>query len=139
MSERTLILIKPDGVKRRLVGEIISRIERKGLAIRAMKMMTFTPDLADRHYVDHLKKRFYPDLKTFILSGPVVALAVEGPDAIALMRMLMGATRPTEAAPGTIRGDFAFSTTENLIHGSDSPEKAEYELGLFFSPKELDG
>lgn len=137
MTERTLILVKPDGVARRLVGEIISRIEAKGFRIVGMKMLRFTPELADRHYVDHVKKDFYPSLKTFILSGPVVALAVEGPDAIALMRRLMGATRPGDSQPGTIRGDFANTTTENLIHGSDSPEKAAYELALYFTPQEL--
>ena len=139
MSERTLILIKPDGVRRGLIGEIISRIEAKGLNIIAMKMLCFTEALADRHYVDHVEKGFYPDLKKFILSGRVVAMAVEGPDTIALMRKLMGATRPSDSLPGTIRGDFTSDITENLIHGSDSPEKAEYEIGLFFKPGEICG
>lgn len=137
MTERTLILIKPDGVARRLVGTIVSRIEAKGLRIVGLRMLRFTPELADQHYVDHVGKDFYPALKEFILSGPVVAMAVEGPDAITLVRRLMGATRPSDSLPGTIRGDFANTTTENLIHGSDSPEKAKYELGLFFKPGEL--
>lgn len=137
MNERTLVLVKPDGVARGVVGEIIRRIEAKGFRIAGMKMLRFTPELADRHYVDHVNKEFYPSLKEFILSGPVVALAVEGPGAIALVRRLMGATQPAEALPGTIRGDFANTTTENLIHGSDSPEKAEYELKLFFKTEEL--
>ncbi len=137
MAERTLVLVKPDGVARRLVGEIIGRIEAKGLRIVALKMLRFTPALADRHYVDHVAKGFYPALKAFILSGPVVAMAVEGPEAISLVRRLMGATSPADALPGTIRGDLANTTTENLIHGSDSPEKAAYEIGLFFQADEL--
>ena len=139
MAERTLLLIKPDAVRRRLIGAIVSRIEAKGLKILGMKMLQFDEALADAHYAEHVAKDFYPALKQFILSGPVVALAVEGPDAIALMRTMMGKTRPAEAAPGTIRGDFAFSTTENLIHGSDSPQRAEIELGLFFRKDELFG
>lgn len=135
--ERTLILIKPDGVRRGLVGEILRRLEAKGFHIVAMKMLRFTGQMADQHYVDHLAKAFYPDLKTFILSGPVVAAVLEGPDVIALVRKLMGATRPTDSEPGTIRGDFSHHPTENLIHGSDSPEKAAYEIGLFFSPEEI--
>lgn len=135
--ERTLILVKPDGVKRGLVGEIVGRFERKGLRLRGLKMLRFSGDLADRHYAEHVTKGFYPELKAFITSGPVVAIAVEGDQAVALCRTLMGATKFTDAAPGTIRGDFAFSFTENLVHGSDSPESAQRELAIFFSPSEL--
>ncbi|MCX7015627.1 MAG: nucleoside-diphosphate kinase [Candidatus Sumerlaeota bacterium] len=137
MAERTLILIKPDAVRRRLIGEIVSRIEAKGLKIIGMKMLRFDGALADAHYAEHVHKDFYPALRQFILSGPVVAAAVEGPDAVALMRLMMGKTRHTEAVPGTIRGDFAFSTTENLIHGSDSLERADIEMRLFFREDEL--
>ncbi len=139
MAQRTLIFVKPDGVRRGLVGEIISRFERKGLRIVAMKMLRFTPELARRHYEEHVNKPFYPDLEKFILSGPVVAMVLEGEDVVELTRMMMGKTRHTEAAPGTIRGDFAFSTTENLVHGSDSPERAAIEIANFFSPAEIVG
>ena len=137
--ERTLILIKPDGVQRGLIGEIVGRFERKGLRIAAIKMLRFTGELADRHYAEHLKKGFYPELKTFVTSGPTVALVVEGDEAIGLSRKLMGATKFTDAEPGTIRGDFAFSMTENLVHGSDSPESAAREIPIFFSDDEISG
>lgn len=130
--ERTLILVKPDGVRRGLIGEIVSRFERKGLRIVAMKMMTVTPELSDVHYAEHLSKGFYPELKAFITSGPIVAMAVEGDQAVGVCRKLMGATKFSEAEPGTIRGDYAFSFTENLVHGSDSPASAERELGIYF-------
>ncbi len=135
--ERTLILVKPDGVQRKLVGEIIARFERKGLRVAALKMMRVTPDLSDRHYAEHLTKGFYPDLKKFITSGPIAAMVIEGDSAIALSRKLMGATKFTEAEPGTIRGDFAFSMTENLVHGSDSPVSAGREIPIFFSDSEI--
>jgi nucleoside-diphosphate kinase len=139
MAQRTLIFVKPDGVRRGLVGEIISRFERKGLRIVAMKMLRFTPELARKHYEEHVNKPFYPALEQFILSGPVVAMVLEGEDVVELTRTMMGKTKHTEAAPGTIRGDFAFSTTENLIHGSDSPERAAIEIANFFTPEEIVG
>jgi nucleoside-diphosphate kinase len=131
--ERTLLLVKPDGVRRRLVGEILGRIERKGLRLAALKMLTPSRPLAEEHYAVHREKPFYTDLVQFITSDPVVAVVVEGPDAVALVRLLMGATRPTEAAPGTIRGDLACDTQQNLVHGSDSPESAREEIRLWFS------
>ena len=130
--ETTLVLIKPDAVMRRLIGEIISRFEKKGLFIRAMKLMMMSEALADKHYEEHLEKPFYPDLKAFMTGGPLVALAVAGPDAVGLVRKMMGATKPADAAPGSIRGDYATVVTENLVHGSDSPESAERELALWF-------
>jgi nucleoside-diphosphate kinase len=139
MAQRTLIFVKPDGVRRGLVGEIISRFERKGLRIVAMKMLRFTPELARKHYEEHVNKPFYPALEQFILSGPVVAMVLEGEDVVELTRTMMGKTKHTEAAPGTIRGDFAFSTTENLIHGSDSPERAAIEIANFFTTEEIVG
>jgi len=131
--ERTLVLVKPDGVKRGLVGEIVGRLERKGLKIVAAKLVRVTPALAERHYAEHQGKPFYPGLVAHITSGPVVALALEGRSAIAVVRLLTGATNPQTAAPGTIRGDFGLAMTPNLIHASDSPASAERELGLFFS------
>lgn len=131
--EKTLVLVKPDGVRRGLIGEVIARIESKGYSIAEMRMLTIDRDLAERHYSEHAEKPFFADLVDFITSGPVVALAVEGPDAIAGVRSLMGATNPIEAAPGSIRGDLANVLTENLVHGSDSPDSAERELALFFA------
>ena len=139
MAERTLLFVKPDGVRRRLVGEIIGRLERKGLKLVALKMLRFTTELARKHYEEHVNKPFYPGLEEFILSGPVVVMVWEGNDVVELTRTMMGKTRHTEAAPGTIRGDFAFSTTENLIHGSDSPERAAIEIANFFTEDELVG
>lgn len=130
--EQTLVLIKPDAVRRRLVGEIISRIERKGLSIVSGRFFPMDEALATRHYDEHRGKPFFGELIAFITSGPLMALAVEGPEAVKVMRDLMGPTNPLDAAPGTIRGDFATSITENLIHGSDSATSAERELGLFF-------
>ncbi|MCX7018745.1 MAG: nucleoside-diphosphate kinase [bacterium] len=137
MADRTLIFVKPDGVRRGLAGEIISRFERKGLRIAALKMMRFTRELARRHYEEHLGKPFYPALEEFVLSGPVVAMVLEGNDVVEMTRMMMGKTKHTEAAPGTIRGDFAYHTTFNLIHGSDSTERANIEIANFFSEEEL--
>jgi len=130
--ERTLVLIKPDAVRRALVGEIVGRIERKGLAIAAGRMFTMDEKLAREHYAEHVEKAFFGELIAFITSGPVWALAVEGPEAVTVLRTLMGTTNPTEAAPGTIRGDLAVQVTENLVHGSDSLESAVRELALFF-------
>lgn len=132
MSDRTLVLCKPDAVERRLVGEIVSRIERKGLQIAEMRMLTIDQELAAEHYVEHVTKGFYPELEAFITRGPVVAMIVEGPEAVAVVRTLMGATNPRTSAPGTIRGDLAIELTENLVHGSDSPESAEREIKLYF-------
>jgi nucleoside-diphosphate kinase len=136
-NETTLILVKPDGVRRHLIGEIVKRFEHKGLRIRGLKMMKMTEEMAAAHYAEHVSKPFYPELRDFIVSGPLVALAVEGPDAITMCRNLMGKTKAVEAQPGTIRGDFATTTGENLVHGSDSPESATRELGIFFKPEEL--
>jgi nucleoside-diphosphate kinase len=129
--ERTLVLVKPDGVRRGLVGEIIARIERKGLVLVAGRFFTIDEALAGKHYAEHTEKPFFGDLVDFITSGPVMALAVEGPDAVKIVRTLMGPTNPVDAPPGTIRGDLATEITFNLIHGSDSPESASRELGLF--------
>lgn len=131
-SQRTLVLVKPDGVRRKLVGEIIRRLEAKTLDIVAMKMMTVDEELAKRHYEEHLQKPFFPELLSFITSGPVVAMCVEGDEAVGVVRTVMGATDPKKSPPGTIRGDLGLITTENLVHGSDSPESAARELGLFF-------
>ncbi len=126
-------MVKPDGVRRGLVGEILGRIERKGLMLRAMKLMQITPELAAQHYQEHREKAFYPELVDFITSGPVVVMMVEGRDAQTVVRTLMGATDPAKAAPGTIRGDLALDLTQNLVHGSDSPESAEREIALYFN------
>ena len=130
--EQTLVLVKGDGVKRRLIGEIVRRIEAKGLDIRAMQLMNVTRELAEEHYAEHREKPFFEELVEFITSSPVVAMKVEGESAIQVMRRLMGSTNPAEAAPGTIRGDLALNLPDNLVHGSDSPESAERELKLFF-------
>ena len=130
--EQTLVLVKGDGVRRRLIGEITRRLEAKGLDIRAMKMMDVSRELAEEHYAEHRDKPFFEELVEFITSTPVVAMRIKGEGAIKVMRNLMGSTNPAEAAPGTIRGDLALSLPDNLVHGSDSPESAERELGLFF-------
>lgn len=130
--EQSLVLIKGDGVRRRLIGEIISRIEDKGLGISEMQLMDVSRELAEEHYAEHRNKSFYEELVEFITTAPVVAMRVEGEGAIKAVRSLMGATNPADAAPGTIRGDLALSMPDNLVHGSDSPESAEKELGLFF-------
>jgi len=132
MKQRTLVLVKPDGVRRKLVGEVVRRLEQKTLDIVAMKMLTIDKELATEHYAEHTEKPFFGELLEFITSGPVIAMAVEGDDAIAVVRQMMGATDPKKAAQGTIRGDYGLITTENLVHGSDSPESAERELKLFF-------
>lgn len=130
--QRTFVMVKPDGVRRGLMGEIIRRMENKGLVVREMKLFTIDRDLAERHYGEHRAKPFFGELVSFITSGPVVAMVLEGPGAVSAARQVMGATNPLEAAPGSIRGDFATVITENLVHGSDSPESADREVGLFF-------
>ena len=134
MSEvqQTLVLVKPDGVRRRLVGEVIRRIEAKGFDIVDMKLIRIDEELAKEHYAEHVDKSFFSELVSFITSGPVVAMLVQGAEAVAGVRQLMGATNPLEAAPGSIRGDYATLITENLVHGSDSPSSAEREVKLFF-------
>ena len=133
MTERTLVLVKPDGVARGLVGEVVSRIERKGLKLAALELRTVPQALAEEHYAEHKERSFFGDLLEFITSGPLVALAVEGPRAIAAFRQLAGGTDPVEkATPGTIRGDFGLETQYNLVHGSDSPESAAREIKLWF-------
>ena len=135
--ERTLIIFKPDAVQRGLCGEILTRFERKGLQLVGMKLMRIPQQLAETHYEPHKGKPFYPGLVKFMTSSPVVVLALAGKDAIAISRKMMGATFGSKAEPGTIRGDFGVSNSFNLIHGSDSPEAAQKELGLFFGPGEL--
>src|SRR3954462_9602633 len=130
--EQTLVLVKGDGVQRRLIGEIVRRIEAKGLDIRAMQLMEVSRELAEEHYAEHSEKPFFDELVEFITTTPVVAMKVEGEGAIQVMRRLMGSTNPAEASPGTIHGDLALSLPDNLVHGSDSPESAERELKLFF-------
>jgi nucleoside-diphosphate kinase len=130
--ERTFVMVKPDGVRRRLVGEVVKRIEAKGYSLVEMKLFTIDEALAKRHYAEHTEKPFFGELVSFITSGPVVAMVVEGDDAVKGARQIMGATNPLEAVPGSIRGDFASVITENIVHGSDSPESAEREIGLFF-------
>ena len=130
---KTFFMIKPDGVKRNLIGEIISRVEEKGFKITKIKMMTINQDLAEEHYVEHKDKPFFSDLVSFITSGPVVALQVEGENVVAQIRNLMGATNPSDATPGSIRGDLSTELDKNVVHGSDSDESAERELNLFFS------
>ena len=135
--ERTFVMVKPDGVRRGLVGEIIRRFEAKGLTLLGLKMVVPSRELAENHYGVHRDKPFFNDVVQFITSGPVVAMALEGPDAITLVRGMMGKTKATEALPGTIRGDFSNSTEQNLVHGSDAPETAEQEIALWFAEGEL--
>ena len=135
--ERTLFIIKPDAVQRGLIGDIVARLERRGLKIVAMKMMQISKELASRHYAVHAGKPFYEGLVAYITSAPVVVLAVEGKGAIEVVRATMGATNPVQAASGTIRADFSMEIGRNLVHGSDGPETAAFELGLFFSADEI--
>lgn len=130
--EHTFVMVKPDGVRRRLVGEVVSRLERKGLTLERMRMLTIDEGLAGRHYAEHTEKPFFGELVSFITSGPVVAMEWSGPDAVAIVRTLMGPTNPASAPPGTLRGDFGTIITENIVHGSDSPTSAEREISLFF-------
>jgi nucleoside-diphosphate kinase len=131
-SDRTLVLVKPDGVARGLIGEIVGRIERRGLKVVALEMRTLDEDTAAQHYAEHDGKPFFPELVEFITSGPLVALVAEGPRAPEAVRALMGVTDPVQSAPGSIRGDFALEIGQNLVHGSDSPESAAREVKLFF-------
>ena len=135
--ERTFILLKPDCVQRRLMGQVIARFEQKGLNFVAMKMLRITPDLAKQHYAEHVEKGWYPTLEAFITGGPVVAAVVEGLEAIRVVREMVGATSGLQAAPGTIRGDYSGSRQKNLVHGSDGPEAAKREINLYFSPEDL--
>jgi nucleoside-diphosphate kinase len=130
--DRTLILIKPDAFERALSGEILARFERKGLRIAALQKMTLTRELAEEHYAEHAERPFFGELVDFITSGPLVAIVLEGKSAVTAARQVIGATNPIEATPGTIRGDFALETGRNMVHGSDSPESAAREIGLFF-------
>ena len=132
MSQRTLVLIKPDGVARGLIGEVLGRIERKGFTIVAMELRQIPVEVAQAHYAEHAEKPFFGDLVEFITSGPLLAAVIEGPEAITSWRTMMGATNPVNAAPGTIRGDLATETQLNVTHGSDSPESAAREIALFF-------
>jgi nucleoside-diphosphate kinase len=136
-TERTLILIKPDAVRRKLAGEILGRIEARGFEVGGGKLITVSRDLAERHYAEHAEKPFFGELVEFITSGPTWALVVEGEGAIGTMRKTIGATNPANAEPGTIRGDLAMSMPDNLVHGSDSPESAEREIALWFAADEL--
>jgi nucleoside-diphosphate kinase len=130
--DRTLILVKPDAFARSLTGEIIARFERKGLRIVALRHLTVTPELAERHYAEHAEKPFFGELVEFITSGPIVAMVLEGTDAVKAARQAIGATNPLDAAPGSIRGDFAIEMGQNMVHGSDSAESADREAALFF-------
>ena len=132
MPNRTLILVKPDAFERRLTGEVIGRFERKGLTLAAMKLMQVDRELAERHYHEHQSKPFFPELVEFITRGPLVAMVLEGESAVEAARQVIGATNPVEAAPGSIRGDFAIEITYNLVHGSDSPDSARREIEIFF-------
>ncbi len=136
-SERSFVMVKPDGVRRGLVGEVISRLERKGFRIVGLKLMQIPRETAERHYGEHRGKPFFEGLVTFITSGPVVAMVVEGENAISEWRKMMGATNPKDAVPGTIRGDFASTIDENVVHGSDAPETAEREIEIFFTEEEM--
>jgi nucleoside-diphosphate kinase len=135
--ERTLVIIKPDGVQRGLIGPILTRLERRGLRLAALKLMQITPELAGRHYAIHKGKKFYDPLIAFITSGPVVVAVIEGKNAITIVRNTMGHTNPAEADPGTIRADFGLEIGRNLVHGSDGPDTAAYEIPLFFAEGEI--
>ena len=132
MAERTLVIIKPDAMQRRLAGEILGRLEARGLVLRAARLVAVDRELAERHYAEHREKPFFGELVEFITSAPTLALVVEGESAISVVRTTMGATNPVNAAPGTIRGDLALAMPDNLVHGSDSPESAEREIELWF-------
>jgi nucleoside-diphosphate kinase len=137
--ERTLFLVKPDAVERGLVGDIVARLERRGFVIRGMKLLRVREQQAAEHYVEHVGKPFYPELVSFITSGPVVAMVLEGLGAVATVRSMMGATNPLDSAPGTIRGDYALDLGRNVVHGSDSPTSAAREIAIFFADSELQG
>jgi nucleoside-diphosphate kinase len=135
--ERTFLMIKPDGVQRNLIGEIVSRFEKKGFQLVGAKLMNVTKELAEKHYQEHKERPFFGELVEFITSGPVFAMVWQGENVIATARQMMGSTNPKDAAPGTIRGDFGLTVSKNVIHGSDSPESAEREIGIFFKEEEL--
>ena len=135
--EQTLVLVKPDGVQRGLAGEVISRLERRGLKLVALKLMLVSDELARQHYGEHVERPFFPGLVSFITSGPIVAMVWEGESAIGLVRQTLGATNPVDSAPGTIRGDLGINIGRNLVHGSDGPESARREVDLFFNPVEV--
>ncbi len=135
--QRTFVLFKPDCIQRRLVGRVLARLEDKGLNVVAMKMLHVNSELAGKHYEEHVNKPFYPALESFITASPVIATVIEGPDAIRVVRSMMGPTNGLEAAPGTIRGDFGSSRQMNLVHASDSPEAAQREIGIYFNEKEI--
>lgn len=135
--EKTFLMVKPDGVQRNLIGEIVSRFEKKGYQLVGAKLMQIPTELAEQHYGEHKERPFFGELVEFITSGPVFAMVWEGENVISTARLMMGATNPKESAPGTIRGDFAVTVGKNIIHGSDSPESAEREIGLFFKQEEL--
>ena len=136
-SERTLVLVKPDGVQRGLIGEVLGRLERRGLQLVGLKLMRMDEALAARHYAEHVEKPFYPGLRDFMTSGPLVAAVFEGENAVRAVRQAMGATNPLESPPGSIRGDLAVDLGRNIVHGSDSPESGAREVALFFRPEEL--
>ena len=135
--ERTLVLVKPNGVARGLVGEVVSRLERRGLTVKGARMLMVSQELASRHYAEHVGKSFYADLVSFITSAPVFAMVVAGPSVVSVVRTMMGATNPLDAAPGTVRGDFGLDMGQNVVHSSDSPASAEREIALFFSEEDL--
>ncbi|MGI5174602.1 nucleoside-diphosphate kinase [Treponema sp. OMZ 840] len=137
MNERCFVMLKPGAMNRRIVGEIIGRLERKGLNLTAVKLMKLSQELAQQHYSEHRKKPFFPGLISYVTSAPVLAMVWEGDNCVALMRKLVGATNPAEASPGTIRGDYCIHTGLNIIHASDSPKNAEREIALFFKPDEI--
>jgi nucleoside-diphosphate kinase len=137
LSEKTLVLVKPDGVQRGLIGEVLTRFEAKGLRVDALKMLRMDLKMARRHYAEHVDKPFYNDLAAFITSGPLVAMVLEGPGAVATVRQMMGVTDPAKSPPGSIRGDLGLTIGMNIIHGSDSPERAVEEIDLFFTPNEV--
>lgn len=135
--EKTFLMVKPDGVQRNLIGEVVNRFEKKGFQLVAAKLMTIPKELAEKHYAEHRERPFFGELVDFITSGPVFAMVWEGDNVISTARLMMGATNPQEAAPGTVRGDYGVQVSQNIIHGSDSPESAEREIGLFFNNEEI--
>ncbi|MED1204876.1 nucleoside-diphosphate kinase [Heyndrickxia acidicola] len=135
--EKTFLMVKPDGVQRQLIGDIVSRFEKKGFQLVGAKLMQISTELAEKHYGEHKERPFFGELVSFITSGPVFAMVWQGENVIATARQMMGATNPKDSAPGTIRGEYAATVSKNIIHGSDSPESAEREIGLFFSQEEL--
>ena len=137
MEERTLVLLKPNGVTRGLIGEVVGRLERKGFSISAARMMLVDEELAAKHYEEHADKPFFGELVEFITSSPICALVVSGPSVIGVVRTMMGATNPLDAAPGTVRGDYGLDVGQNLVHSSDGPESAEREIALYFKEEEL--